>query len=52
MRRAKFGMLQEFSVLGQDYVKLEVPVEVLADPLVVATDISKFCEMVMLDKAA
>ncbi|MGF6695220.1 hypothetical protein M2318_005321 [Metapseudomonas resinovorans] len=52
VRRAKFGMLQEFPVLGQDYVKLDGPVELLADPLVVATDISKFCEMTLLDKAA
>lgn len=52
VHRAKFGMLQEFPVLGQDYVKLEGPAEVLADPLVTATDISKFCVMSLLNKAA
>lgn len=51
VRRAKFGMLQEFPVLGQDYVKLDGPCEVLADPVVVANDLSKFC-VLSLAKAA
>lgn len=44
-RRVKFGMLQEFSVLGQEYTKLTGPAELLADPLITATDVSKFCQM-------
>lgn len=48
VRRAKFGMLQEFPVLGQDYVKLDGPCEVLADSLVTATDLSKFCVLTQL----
>lgn len=45
IRRAKFGLLQEMPVLGQDYLKLTGPIEVLADSTVVADDISKFCQM-------
>ncbi|WP_437881026.1 hypothetical protein [Pseudomonas sp. LRF_L74] len=52
LRRVKFGMLSEIPVFGQDYLKLEGPAELLADPLVISNDISKFCEMVILDKAA
>lgn len=52
VNRCKFGLLQEFAVLGQDYVKLEGPAEILADPLVTATDISKFCVMSLVNKAA
>ncbi|MNZ18421.1 hypothetical protein D3C78_354310 [compost metagenome] len=44
-RRVKFGLLQELAVLGQDYAKLTGPAELLADPLITATDISKFCQM-------
>lgn len=50
-RRAKFGMLQEFSVLGQEYTKLTGPCELLADPLVTAADISKFCQMDLAEAA-
>ncbi len=45
LRRVKFGMLQELAVLGQEYAKLTGPAELLADPRVTATDISKFCQM-------
>ncbi len=51
VNRAKFGMLQEFPVLGQDYVKLDGPCEILADPLVTATDLSKFCTLTQLKAA-
>lgn len=44
-RRVKFGMLTQMPVLGQEYLKLEGPAELLADDTIVATDISKFCEM-------
>lgn len=49
IRRAKFGMLQELPVLGQDYLKLTGPIELLSDPTVVADDISKFCQMDLAD---
>ncbi|OBY48681.1 hypothetical protein [Pseudomonas sp. AU12215] len=49
IRRAKFGMLQELAVLGQDYLKLTGPIELLSDPTVVADDISKFCQMDLAD---
>lgn len=52
VRRAKFGMLSQLPVFGQDYVKLEGPVELLADSFVTATDISKFCAMTLLEPAA
>ncbi|KSW28459.1 MULTISPECIES: hypothetical protein [unclassified Pseudomonas] len=45
IRRAKFGLLQEMPILGQDYLKLTGPIELLADPTVVADDISKFLQM-------
>ncbi|MDI6527731.1 hypothetical protein QMA71_19510 [Pseudomonas otitidis] len=50
-RRAKFGLLQEFSVLGQEYTKLTGPCELLADPNVTASDISKFCQMDLAEAA-
>lgn len=52
VRRAKFGLLSELPVLGQEYLRLEGPAELLADPLITATDLSKFCEMNLVDKAA
>ena len=52
LRRVKFGMLSELPVYGQEYLKLEGPAELLADPLVLSNDISKFCEMNIVDKAA
>lgn len=52
LRRVKFGMLASFPVFGQEYLKLEGPAELLADPLVLSNDISKFCEMNIIDKAA
>lgn len=52
LRRVKFGMLSELPVFGQEYLKLEGPAELLADPLVLSNDISKFCEMTIVDKAA
>lgn len=51
-RRVKFGLISELPVFGTEYLKLEASAELLADPLVTATDISKFCEMHMLSKAA
>lgn len=50
-RRVKFGLLQELAVFGQEYMKLTGPAELLADPLVSATDISKFCEMALATAA-
>lgn len=50
LRRVKFGMLQELPVFGQDYMKLTGPAELLADPTVISNDISKFCEMNLVDK--
>lgn len=52
LRRVKFGLLSELPVFGQEYLKLEGPAELLADPQVITTDISKFCVMNMLNKAA
>jgi len=52
LRRVKFGMLSELPVFGQDYLKLEGPAELLADPLVLSNDISKFCEMNIVEKSA
>ncbi|MEH6564643.1 MAG: hypothetical protein V7756_04880 [Halopseudomonas sp.] len=52
LRRVKFGMLSELPVLGQEYLKLEGPAELLADPLVLSNDISKFCQMDLVTKAA
>ena len=52
LRRVKFGLLSELPVFGQEYLKLEGPAELLADPLVLSDDISKFCEMNIVDKAA
>lgn len=51
-RRVKFGMLSQMSVLGQEYLKLEGPAELLADDTIIATDISKFCEMQLVTKVA
>lgn len=50
-RRVKFGMLQEFAVLGQEYAKLTGPAELLSDPLVTAAGISKFCQMDLVEPA-
>ncbi|TBV01262.1 hypothetical protein DNK34_21510 [Pseudomonas dryadis] len=52
LRRVKFGMLSELPVFGQEYLKLEGPAELLADPTVLSNDISKFCEMNIVSKAA
>lgn len=51
-RRCKFGVISELAVFGEDYIKLEASAELLADPLVTASNISKFCEMTLLDKVA
>ncbi|MDF3935468.1 hypothetical protein [Pseudomonas citronellolis] len=51
-RRAKFGTLSELGVLGTDYVKLTGPMDLLADPLVTASGLSKFCEMHLVEPAA
>lgn len=51
-RRAKLGLLSELKVFGQEYLKLDASAELLADPLVLSTDLSKFCEMKMVNKAA
>lgn len=52
LRRVKFGLLTEMPVFGQEYLKLEGPAELLADATVISNDISKFCVMQLLDKAA
>ncbi|WP_339665240.1 hypothetical protein [uncultured Pseudomonas sp.] len=44
-RRVKLGVVSQLQVLGQEYLKLEAPGELLADDTVVASDISKFCAM-------
>jgi hypothetical protein len=51
-RRAKLGLLSELKVFGQEYLKLDASAELLADPLVLSSDLSKFCEMKMVNKAA
>ncbi|TBU73294.1 putative holin [Phytopseudomonas daroniae] len=51
-RRMKFGTIAQLPVFGTEYLKLEAPAELLADPLVLNNDISKFCEMQIVDKAA
>lgn len=50
LRRVKFGMLASLPVFGQEYLKLEGPAELLADPLVLTNDISKFCQMDIVTK--
>lgn len=52
LKRVKFGLLSELPVFGQEYLRLEGPAELLADPLVTATDLSKLCEMNLVEKAA
>jgi hypothetical protein len=44
-------MLASLPVFGQEYLKLEGPAELLADPLVLSNDISKFCEMEIVKAA-
>jgi hypothetical protein len=51
-RRAKLGLISQLNVFGQEYIKLEANAELLADPLVISNDISKFCEMQIVNKAA
>lgn len=51
-RRVKFGVISELPVFGTEYLRLEAPVELLADDLVTATDISKFCQMQLATPAA
>ncbi|OLU23085.1 hypothetical protein BVH03_22920 [Pseudomonas sp. PA15(2017)] len=51
-RRIKFGTIAQLPILGTEYLKLEAPAELLADPLVLSNDISKFCEMQIVDKVA
>ncbi len=52
IRRARFGMLQELPVFGQDYVKLEGPFDLLADTQVTEPGISRFATWTQLNKAA
>lgn len=52
LTRVKFGLLSELPVFDQEYLRLEAPAELQADPLVTATDLSKFCEMNIVEKAA
>ncbi|WP_349571016.1 hypothetical protein [Azotobacter salinestris] len=51
-RRVKFGVASELPVFGTEYLRLEAPAELLADDLITATGISKFCEMQLLKKVA
>jgi hypothetical protein len=45
VHRLKLGIVAQLPVLGQEYLKLEVPGEALADDRITGTDISKFCKM-------
>lgn len=48
--RVKFGLASEIPVLGQEYLRLEAPAELLSDDRIVATGISKFCQMDLVQK--
>lgn len=50
-RRVKMGIVSELGVLGQEYAKLEASAELLADPLVTDSGLSKFCEITLLNKS-
>lgn len=51
-RRVKFGIATELPVFGTEYMRLEAPTELLADDLVTAAGISKFCQMDLVKKVA
>lgn len=51
-RRVKFGLITELPVFGTEYLRLQAPAELLADDLVTAEGISKFCEMTLVNKVA
>lgn len=51
-RRVKFGIATELPVFGTEYMRLEAPAELLADDLVTAVGISKFCQMDLVKKVA
>ncbi|QJD58196.1 hypothetical protein HG264_04325 [Pseudomonas sp. gcc21] len=51
-RRAKFGLISELPVFGTEYLRLEAPVELLADDLVTDPGISKFCAMELVHKGS
>jgi len=48
--RVKFGLVSELPVLGQEYMRLEAPAELLASDLISGTGISKFCQMDLVKK--
>lgn len=50
-RRVKFGLVSELPVFGTEYLRLQAQAELLADPLVTATDLSKFCDVQLVNKA-
>ncbi|MNE59873.1 hypothetical protein D3C80_1549910 [compost metagenome] len=52
MHRAKFGLAKELPVFGTEYMRLEAPVELLADDRITASGISKFCQMDLVKKVA
>lgn len=51
-RRVKFGIASSLPVFGREYLRLEAPAELLADDLVTAPGISKFCQMDLVNKVA
>lgn len=52
LKRVKFGLISEMPVLGQEYLRLEAPGELLVDPLVIGDEFSKFAEFNLVSKAA
>lgn len=52
VHRAKFGLAKELPVFGTEYMRLEAPVELLADDRITASGISKFCQMDLLKPGA
>lgn len=52
LRRFKVGLVQEIALSGTDYAAYNVTGELLADPLVVASDMSQFYSLGVAAKAA
>lgn len=47
LRRVKLGIVSQLQAFGQEYLKLEIPGEALADDRITGTGLSKFCQMDM-----
>lgn len=47
VHRVKLGLVSQMQAFGQEYLKLEIPGEALADDRITGTGISKFCQMDM-----